>query len=220
MGFVLWACRSRSDVGPTRDNTASDPKPTVRDGALARGGHALVVGGTGMLAPVSMELARRGYSTTVIARSSGPLGEMAAASGGRIFPLQVDYHDAKTLEAGLRRAIDARGSLSLVIAWIHGSATQAPTAVARIAAEGGPVRYLHVLGSAADDPSLPDQQRRTEFEAIHGVTYEEVILGFIRAHGVSRWLTDDEISDGVLAAIDDPAPRRIVGVTRPWSARP
>ena len=82
------------------------------------------------------------------------------------------------------------------------------------------MRYLHVLGSAADDPSRPDPERRARFEAIEGVSYQEVILGFMREGAASRWLTDDEIASGVLAAIDRPMPRQIIGVTRPWTARP
>ena len=185
------------------------------------GAHTLVVGGTGMLRRVAMTLAGRGHPTTVIARRPGPLARMAEESGGGIHPLAVDYGDGEALEAGLRRAIEARGPFTLLVAWIHDSAPEAPAAVARIAAEGGGrLRYLHVLGSAADDPSQPDPERRARMEAIEGVTYEEVILGFVREGGRSRWLTDDEIAAGVLAAIDNAAPRRIVGNTRPWSARP
>jgi hypothetical protein len=82
------------------------------------------------------------------------------------------------------------------------------------------VHYFHVLGSAADDPSQPDDARRSRFAALSDLVYHEVILGFIVDRGTSRWLTHDEISAGVLAAIDRGAPRSIVGTTRPWSARP
>lgn len=209
--------------GGSRAQPQSQPLPAqrVNQQTPASPAHVLVVGGTGMLRAVAMELARRGHATTVIARSPEPLAEMAEQSGGGVHPLALDYRDRDALEGGLRTAIDERGPLTLVVAWIHGSAPDAPLAVARIAANGSTaLRYVHVLGSAADDPSVPEPQRRAAFEAIDRLVYEEVILGFVQDADGSRWLTDDEIAAGVLTAIDAPAPRHVVGVTRPWSARP
>ena len=210
-------------AGPPRRGLApeGDPSRGETDGAAAQPEHALVVGGTGMLRAVAMELGRRGHATTVIARGRDELSRMADESDGRVHPLPLDYGDHDGLVAGLRAAVASRGPFALVVAWIHDSAPQAPVTVARVVAEGGtPVRYVHVLGSAADDPSGPDPQRRAAFEAIEGIAYEEVILGFVRDGEDSRWLTNAEIASGVLAAIDTPAPRSIVGTTRPWSARP
>jgi hypothetical protein len=36
----------------------------------------------------------------------------------------------------------------------------------------------------------------------------------------SRWLTNQEISAGVIRAVDGDAPLSMVGVVEPWSARP
>jgi hypothetical protein len=231
---AVVGCRGASPEPPPAERlpaAASGPRgSTARPGSDelsepvtggAHPGHVLVVGGTGMLRPVSMELARRGHATTVIARSSKPLERMAAESGGLVHPLALDYRELETLETELRRVIHERGALMLVVAWIHASAPAAPLTIAHVAAhDGASLRYIHVLGSAADDPSVPDPQRRQAFEAIGRVEYEEAILGFVREGDGSRWLTDEEISAGVLAAIDAPAPRHIIGVTRPWSAHP
>jgi hypothetical protein len=48
----------------------------------------------------------------------------------------------------------------------------------------------------------------------------QVVLGFRADAGVSRWLTDAEISDGVLAAIRADRAYSVVGQVAPWSARP
>ena len=225
---ALWiaaaACSSRDVAGPT--SSARDEQPQLasqpaREGqAGARPRHALVVGGTGMLSQVSLELARRGYTTSVIARRREPLERLAQESGGRIHPMALDYGHADQLASELEEAVRAHGPIELVVAWIHSNAPEAPLAVARTAAGGHAVDYFHVLGSAADDPSQPDESRRAGFEAISGLVYHEVILGFAIEDGSSRWLTDEEISTGVLAAIDRREPRWIVGTTRPWSARP
>jgi hypothetical protein len=217
-GRVRGAASSGARESTTQPESGARPEPAPSD---AHPGHVLVVGGTGMLRPVAMELARRGHATTVIARSREPLADMAEESGGFVHPLPLDYRELETLEAELRRAIHERGALTLIVAWIHASAPAAPLAIARVAAhDDSALRYVHVLGSAADDPSAPDPRRRQAFEAIGRIEYEEVILGFVHEPDGSRWLTDAEISAGVLAAIDAPAPRHLVGVTRPWSDRP
>ena len=213
LGLLAAACAGGS----------STPKPeaTERKAELEPvRPHVLVVGGTGMLRRVSMKLASRGHATSVIARTKTDLADMAAANP-LIKPVPVDYKDGPALEAALRKTIADHGPLALVVAWIHESAPDAPLTVARLAAEGTTwLRYLHVLSSTADDPSQPQPDRRQAFEAIHGVRYEEIVLGFVVGKDDSRWLTDAEISEGVLAAIDRPKPRSVVGTTRPWSARP
>lgn len=51
--------------------------------------------------------------------------------------------------------------------------------------------------------------------------YHAVILGFVLLPGgQSRWLTNSEISQGVLDAIAAEAKRHIVGTVEPWSRRP
>jgi hypothetical protein len=47
-----------------------------------------------------------------------------------------------------------------------------------------------------------------------------VVLGFRVEGARSRWLTDVEISGGVLAAVGADAALAIVGEVAPWSARP
>lgn len=171
--------------------------------------HALVVGGTGMLRAVVLALARD-REVTLVARRPGVV---AAAS---IHPAAADYGDPDAFAAALDGAVAARGPFDLAVAWIHSSAPDAPLAAAR-RVRG---RFLHVLGSAAADPSRPDPGRRAAFEALPGLSYREVILGFVREGDRSRWLTDAEIAAGVLGAIAADRPRTVVGVVEPWSARP
>ena len=163
-----------------------------------------------MLAGVARELAARGAATSVVARRAN-----RAPEGTR--GVAADYRDT---DAFVRAVRDA-GPFDLAVVWIHSTAPDAPLALARALLEGGrSVRYVHVLGSAAADPSAPDPGRRAAFDALPGLSYEEVILGFVHHGGGSRWLRDAEIAAGVLAAIDAPRPRSVVGTVTPWSARP
>jgi hypothetical protein len=48
----------------------------------------------------------------------------------------------------------------------------------------------------------------------------QVILGFQVENGRARWLTDDEISGGVLRAVRMDAIFSVIGQVDPWTARP
>ncbi|EYB66832.1 hypothetical protein DEIPH_ctg066orf0014 [Deinococcus phoenicis] len=121
----------------------------------------------------------------------------------RLHPLGADDTDANALQPG---AFD-RG-----VVWIHGTALEAPSQQVR-----GPC--WHVLESAATNPARPGSQRRERFAAL-GNDDREVILGFVVEGNGSRWLTDEEISAGVLHALHHDLKRHVIGGVEPWSARP
>ena len=177
-----------------------------------------------MLRGATLGLVERGYAVSVVARDARQLAKLrddAEARGGVVRPVCVDYGDAAAFEFELVESIRHLGPHSLAVVWTHASAPDAPFAVARrLAATGARTDYFHVLGSASADPSRPDDRRSEFFAAFHGVAYHEVVLGFVVEPGGSRWLTDGEISAGVLRAVAARAPRTIVGVVEPWSSRP
>ncbi len=176
--------------------------------------HALVIGGTGMLRGVVIALAREG-PVSVVARTRHDI-EVLARDAETVVPVSVDYRRTRDLEAALAAAAAARGPFSTAVAWIHADAPDAALAAARTVR--GP--FFHVLSSAAADPSRPEPGRRARFEAVPGITYHEVILGFVREGGRSRWLHNSEIARGVLDAVAAAAPRAVVGTVEPWSERP
>jgi hypothetical protein len=185
--------------------------------------HAVVVGGTGMLSGVSLALAPGGTATVVArgARGLARLSDERRRAGGTLHPVALDYRDGDALVAALRHAIGRFGPVGVAVAWVHSTAPGAAEAVARAVADpAAPCRFVHVLGSATADPSRPDDGRRARFAAIPGLEYREAVLGFVVEGGASRWLSDDEISSGVLRAVEGSAPRTVVGTVAPWSARP
>ena len=176
---------------------------------MTAGGHGLVVGGTGMLRAAIPVLARD-RAITLVSRGAGRIVLPS------VHPVPADYRIAAPVAAGRAGAVAAGGPFDLAVAWIHSDAPDAPLAAAR-RVRG---RFFHVLGSAAADPSRPDPGRRAAFEALPGLAYREVILGFVLEGGRARWLTDAEIAAGVLEAVAADRPRTVVGVVEPWAARP
>ena len=62
-----------------------------------------------------------------------------------------------------------------------------------------PCRLIQVLGSAAADPRRGVEDLRRDLERYRHIEYRYVALGSKEEAGGRRWLTDDEISGGVLA---------------------
>ncbi|MCM3638097.1 short-chain dehydrogenase [Sporosarcina luteola] len=173
--------------------------------------HALVIGGTGMLAGVSIFLAKEGYSVSVIGRTDTKFKRLKADSPPEsIFPIQVDYH-SEDLYTEVGEAIADRGPFDLIVSWTPNY--RALEQICEMNDQATSFRFIHVKGS----------RRYFEDEEIHtptNCTYEKVFLGFVIEGETSRWLTNDEISYGVIQQIMSMGDESIVGQLIPYSARP
>ncbi len=177
-----------------------------------------------MLAGVTLGLAARGHAVTVIARSHSRLARLeakAAGMPGSILPLPLDYRDSAVLRTSIDRVQRERDPIELAICWIHSVAPEAPGIVAdAVARDEDPCRYFHILGSAGADPARLQGGVHALLKTQPGLLYRQIVLGFVREGGSSRWLTDDEISAGVLHAIELDSERHVVGTVTPWELRP
>lgn len=168
---------------------------------------ALVVGGTGMLAGVSSRILDAGYPLVVVGRNPAahvPLRERADRLHLFYAALTVDWADREALSAEVER----RGPYALAVTWTHGD----PRAVARIVQRNmlpGAPHFL-VRSSAAGTPD----------GGLLGPPYREIVLGWVRAHGTSRWLTHDEIAEGIWNSTQSDAEHAMVGCINPWEERP
>lgn len=182
--------------------------------------HALVIGGTGMLRGVCLHLARAGAIVSVVARRHARLARLATdAPAGRINPVPADYGDAEELAARIRSAAAAHGAIDTAVCWIHSSAPGALRLVADLIGDDRrPPRLFHVLGSADAEPGR--QHQSAGLECLGEIRYRRVVLGFMRDASRSRWLTHDEIADGIIDAVERDTRDTVVGVIAPWSDRP
>lgn len=178
--------------------------------------HDLIIGGSGMLAGLVKALANEGRTVSVLARNNRRLEQLAALAPG-IQPLPCDYHNSAALHQAISEATTTHGPIERTICWIHDSAPEALGIVAPFTTGA----FLHVFGSAAADPANPEMLDgwRARFDGMP-LVYKQVILGFVKSGGASRWLDHDEISGGVLNALNGKDLRTTVGVTAPWSDRP
>ena len=106
--------------------------------SLEQPGHALVVGGTGMLAGLTRALAGRGHTVTSVARRDADLGP-------GVLSLPLDYRDGSALAAALAKAVSERGPIDLAVCWIHTDAPQVPGLAGHALAPGA--RLVQVFGT-------------------------------------------------------------------------
>lgn len=181
----------------------------------------LMVGGTGMLAGCAVELARRGSVVGVVARGRerlDALSDAAADLPGRIEPIVADYLDLPSFRDAVWDFVAENAPVGCAIAWIHGSSPDPALAVAEaLLRHARDARYMDIIGSLRTHPELVSRGRRALFLPLE---YQAVLLGYAEDEDGPRWLTDEEISAGVLRALDGPALDHVVGRLDPWDGRP
>lgn len=169
-----------------------------------------------MLAAATRQLALGGAQVLCVARSRARLDALEAWAQARSAHLSGVAADYRSLDA-LCQQLAPWAPFDLGVFWIHSAAPQAPERLARLI-QG---RLIHVLGSASASPTSDLEGSRAPFEALEGLrTYQQVVLGFVPGPQGARWLTHQEISQGVLDALASPKPLSIVGQVTPWSQRP
>ncbi len=179
--------------------------------------NALVVGGTGMLSNVSLWLVHKGYYVAVIGRDSNKMNSLIKKSPNiSLFePILVDYRNEEVLRENLRSFQKKNGKIDLVVAWIHSIAENALNIIIdEISKNNRQLILFHILGSNADLEKIKDNLK------LDSCQYHQVQLGFIRENGYSRWLTNKEISDGIINSIMNDKPLNIIGLSGPKEQRP
>jgi hypothetical protein len=185
--------------------------------------HVLSVGGTGMLAGATSEIAARARTITVVARRPERWAPPANVSA-TVVPIAVDWRDEDAAERAVRRSIEAHGPLGAAIIWTHATGSAALTRLVGLIGETSPsARIIQVVGSAAGRPGVDREARRAallDAADASGLDLRVAVLGFAGEDGNSRWLTHAEISSGVIEVLDGHAAIGVVGRIEPWEQRP
>ncbi|MFF8695125.1 hypothetical protein ACF08W_23280 [Streptomyces sp. NPDC015144] len=181
-----------------------------------------------MLSGTVRGLVADGLRTAVAARGEAALRALvrSTAHPARTLALATDYTDTRGFRSALERARDELGPFRTVVLWIRTpSRDTALPVVADVLAAGAVV--VDVRGSAA---AAPGRARPLPPPDLAGCDHRPVVLGFADGPDGTRWLTHQEIADGVLAAArapapaatsaTDDAPARVIGRVRPWHDRP
>lgn len=169
-----------------------------------------------MLKKVSMWLCEQGVHVSIIGRDEEKLEKVKreSAIAESITCLPLDYHNDDDVKLAIKKTIERNGLITLVVAWIHSSTKDALSLICReLDFLSGTYSVFHILGSKAS---------RMAAQKIGGTgcSYHRIILGFILEDTYRRWLTHEEISNGVIKGIESKCDEWIVGQVEPWELRP
>lgn len=161
--------------------------------------HALVIGGTGMLSNVSLWLVNNNYNVSIIARDRQKMERLIsqAFNKSNINPVLIDYSNDFELRNSIQSLIEKYGSIDVVVAWIHSYAKNALNSITQIASNSSrDLKLYHILGSSSNLSEI-----KKSINIPDNCIYCQVQLGFIVQDETSRWLTNDEIANGVIEAL-------------------
>ncbi|MEM7040458.1 MAG: hypothetical protein AAF570_26065 [Bacteroidota bacterium] len=186
--------------------------------------HVLVVGGIGMLKKVSLFMAQHDNVVSVVTQSSEALEAIMAEAPsmkGKINPISVDFDDTTSLQHLVAEAMDEYGPAMLAVNFLDDDALQAADVIAEVLNEKSPVcRFFDILPGGHGALRRDRGMFEDPFAKLEKVLYRKIVLGFKVEHGMSRWLTDNEISDGVIDAVRNDRRDAVIGTLEPWEARP
>lgn len=172
--------------------------------------HALVIGGSGMLSGTVGWLVKEGYHVSVIGRTKGKMKKVLKYKN--VSPLYLDYSDPKALKSAIKETIEENGTVDLVVAWIHSHAKHAlHDAISIVTEYQKKVDLYHVVGSVTDL-----EKAKNEIIVPKNSVYYQVQLGAVKTNHSSRWLTNEEISKGVVEAVKNQHKTYIVGTVTDW----
>ncbi|QFZ24749.1 hypothetical protein EKG83_37835 [Saccharothrix syringae] len=158
-----------------------------------------------MLKGCAEELLEQGWLVLLPSRRpDASLGQVArAAVRGRGHVPQQTRHRPLTVAADWARPAELAERVrvvldrpaDLLVAWVHQSYRDAVLrAVAPLLAPQAPVVEVHDSGAVDPVRGVPDP-------ALPGHPTQQVVLGFVRHGGGTRWLSHEEASAGVLKAV-------------------
>lgn len=198
------------------DTVQQDQPPSLQPSA--KRSHALVIGGTGMLRETSLSLATQYDTVSVIARNSNRLNDLweeALQQDLRINPLQLDYKETDHLAQCLQEMQQEFGPADLVVAWVKRHAEASNAIIAKhLSQQGNVVDYYDVMGSLHyKDFFIDEDFRINQFNAYPTIRYHRVKLGqqYDATENEARWLTNEEITTGVIQAIAQQATQFFIG---------
>lgn len=191
----------------------------------AHAGRVLVIGGTGMLRPAVDELLDRGSTVLGVARrpGRGVGGDdrgSAAGARGDYFGVAGQWSEPAAFVDELESILGGDTAIEAAIAWVHTPYRQTVLEqLGRVLTTDATV--LQIWGSASQDPrEVMAEDPAAAVPTGRSWSMRHVYLGYQPGPGTARWLTEAEISSGVLDAWDSGREHTVVGRLDPWDRRP
>jgi hypothetical protein len=159
----------------------------------------LIIGGTGMLTKASKYVATIAQSVTLASRHPQTLASEINAT-----PMILDWNDRDQTLAD----IYALSPIDLVISWLHDDGLWLVEHLENRLRPSG--RSIRIHGSASLNPEVLAKQAPPSRDDIQR---QVIVLGWANTKTGRRWLTNDEINNPVINAIQQPKKLLIIAGT-------
>ncbi|WP_125933306.1 hypothetical protein [Kiloniella majae] len=181
--------------------------------------NTLQIGTTGMLSIAGEWLAAHSEKTTVVSRTPQLFTEQLNNHGHRAQSISCNYNVPNQLQDLITNL--GTNKYDLILAWIHKGAVPLLEEISSNCSTDR-TRIIWVVGSDFHNPAKEGTNKRTERPSLPDhVSLEIVVLGFQIECGRSRWLSHQEISQGVIGALKTlKKDESVIGHTKPWSSKP
>lgn len=157
----------------------------------------LVVGGTGMLAPLCRALPPQ--QLAVAARFVSNAAEVAALSP-QVLRIPLNYRSERSAGEFLKQLV-GWGHLACCILWVHSRAHRfSRTLIETVSRRTHPPHVVHVFGQGTPSDAL------TDWASQCSVPFSAIRLGSVATATGWRWLTHAEISQQTASALTDTFP--------------
>jgi len=177
-------------------------------------GHILVVGGTGMLTGFCVDMTKVEEVVSVVGRNLvrfDRLAKKCEGNIGKINPVITDYSNIEELTDQLKHCFYLFGTPTLIVSWIHSPSAGAHETIMRLTKQAS-CDYYYLSGSLKSEKLLQVDEVEQMAVQFTNINFHKVVLGFIKEANSKRWLTNEEISKGVLKAALSGEKVSVVGV--------
>lgn len=160
----------------------------------------IIIGGTGMLEKASRDIAKEEHELILISRNPNKLARELDAKS-----LVLDWMRKSDVQACIGR-LQSEPKAEILITWIHNIGLWCLPLFENLLIPGG--RSLRIHGSAAGDPA---EGIKTDPAPLRDdIVRQHVVLGWVQETDGRRWLTNDEISEGVFKAFKSSDSRAMI----------
>ncbi|SKB78324.1 hypothetical protein SAMN05660903_02523 [Salegentibacter salinarum] len=165
-----------------------------------------------MLRDTSEYFIKKGHFVTLLARTNYRMDAIKAEYPDKeknIFTISQDYTEPEKALNGIKMSIDTFGPVDIAILWIHTSGEEFSNLIKTFLFSHSPkTTIFQVWGSASVNPKSFTQKNWKEK---YPNRYKEIFLGYKRKNGSVRWLTNSEISEGIIKAVQENDSESIIG---------
>lgn len=154
--------------------------------------HVVIIGGTGMLSAAARHIVRDNV-VTLLSRTPQTIAQDIGATA-----IPMDWWDTQSVQQAVDTLLRMPPA-NVLISWIHDARLSCLPLFEKTLTQSG--RSIRIHGSAAGDPAMGIH---ADPAASPHIVRQDIVLGWMRGRAGKRWLTHQEISDGLLHVYHHP----------------